>query len=306
MIGADANLYRSARGVLATDGGIAVADDLVLTSVDKTVANGTYTVPRRPATTITLGAGGGLRGLGVAPAISMSGTLAPTSLLMFNLSSVVTPSATTEHASGRGVQEQPAHQRAARRRRRRHRARPSRASSTSCGCSRSPAAPARSRACSASTCRRTINSVGAGWTVAELLARCAIEAPGGDGHDHAADRRSTSATSRAGRANNYSLRSFGNAVHMRHSGGVSLGAQATPDTLLHLRGNASVHGSLTVEAESTEPAGARGRAQARLYVKDGKLVLQWNDGGPSLYTTIPLDSAGPYPARLVTTDTVAP
>jgi hypothetical protein len=93
---------------------------------------------------------------------------------------------------------------------------------------------------------------------------------------------------------------------MRHSGGVSLGAQATPETLLHLRGNASVHGSLTVESESANPPAPAG-TQARLYVKAGKLVIQWNRGGTVLYTIIALDSPGPYPAQTaVTTDTAAP
>ena len=97
VIGSDASLYRSAEGVLATDGGIAVADEVVLTNVDKAVASGTYTVAQvPPATTIALGAGGGLRGMRVAAAISVSGTLAPTSLSMFNFASVVTPSAKTD------------------------------------------------------------------------------------------------------------------------------------------------------------------------------------------------------------------
>jgi hypothetical protein len=94
---------------------------------------------------------------------------------------------------------------------------------------------------------------------------------------------------------------------MRHSGGVSLGAQATPDTVLHLRGNASVHGSLTADAESAHPPAPRAGTQARLYVKDGKLVIQWNRAGTVLYTTIALDSPGPYPAGpAITTDTAAP
>ena len=49
-----------------------------------------------PSTTIAIGAGGGLRGLKVAAAISVSGALAPTSLWMFNLASAVTPSAKTD------------------------------------------------------------------------------------------------------------------------------------------------------------------------------------------------------------------
>ena len=97
VIGSDASLYRSAEGMLATDGGIAVADGVVLTNVDKAVANGTYAVAQvAPATTIALGAGGGLRGVRIAAAISVSGALAPTSLSMCNLASAVTPSAKTD------------------------------------------------------------------------------------------------------------------------------------------------------------------------------------------------------------------
>ena len=94
---------------------------------------------------------------------------------------------------------------------------------------------------------------------------------------------------------------------MRHSGGVTLGAQASPDTLLHLHGNSCMHGSLTVESESSNPPAPDAGRQARLYVKDGKLVIQWNRSGTVLYTTIALDGAGPYPAApVVVTDTVAP
>ena len=61
---------------------------------------------------------------------------------------------------------------------------------------------------------------------------------------------------------------------MRHSGGVSLGAQAAPETLLHLRGNASAHGSLTIEAESADPPAPGPGKQARIYVKGAKLVVR--------------------------------
>jgi len=77
--------------------------------------------------------------------------------------------------------------------------------------------------------------------------------------------------------------------------------------LLHLHGNSHMHGSVTVESESSHPPAPDSGTQARLYVKDGKLVIQWNRGGTVLYTTIALDSAGPYPAApAVITDTVAP
>ena len=47
--------------------------------------------------------------------------------------------------------------------------------------------------------------------------------------------------------------------------------------------------------------------QARLYVKDGKLVVRWERGERTLYTTIPLATPGPYPAPCqVMTDTAAP
>ena len=65
---------------------------------------------------------------------------------------------------------------------------------------------------------------------------------------------------------------------MRHSGGVNLGSQATPESILHLRGSPSVHGSLTLDQESADPASPAATSQARLYVKNAKLVVQWNDG----------------------------
>jgi hypothetical protein len=66
------------------------------------------------------------------------------------------------------------------------------------------------------------------------------------------------------------------------------------------------HNSLTLSSRTpgvTPPlAGA-----ARLYVKDGKLVIQYNDGLRVLYTTIPMNSGGPYPAiATATTDTTPP
>ena len=68
-----------------------------------------------------------------------------------------------------------------------------------------------------------------------------------------------------------------------------------------------MHGSLTFEAESANPPAPAAGTQARLYIKDGKLVIQWNRAGTVLYTTIALDCPGPYPAQTaVTTDTAAP
>jgi hypothetical protein len=291
--------------VLAVDAGIALADDLVLTSVDKAVAKRTYTVAHvGPGTTISLGDGGGLRGLAVAAGISTSGTLASTSLLMFNLSSTVTPAARTNFNCVEVYKSSP-----------RFNGLPGVAGGVSGAMFSSFQHQLHLEPIAGGTASLArvygfymppaINSVGTGWTVPNYSA-VRIEAPGGDGaitQLTAIDIRDFN--DRA--AVNYSLRSFGKGVHMRHCGGVSLGAQATPDTLLHLHGNARMHGSVTVEAESSDPPAPAAGAQARLYVKGGKLVVQWNKGGTVLYTTIPLDSAGPYPViPAVTTDTAAP
>jgi hypothetical protein len=147
--------------------------------------------------------------------------------------------------------------------------------------------------------------VGTGWTVTNYSV-LRIEAPAGGGtitNLTGIDIRDLNARG----VNNYSVRSLGEAVHMRHSGGINLGSQATPDSLLHLRGNTSVHGSITLNEESRDPLAPTANDQARLYVKNGKLVVQWNDGGGALYTTIRLDSPGPYPALpTVVTSRAAP
>jgi hyaluronoglucosaminidase len=304
VIGSDASLYRSAEGVLATNGGIAVADGVVLTNVDKVVMDGMYSVAQvAPATTIALGAGGGLRGMRVGAAISVSGTLAPASLSMFNLSSVVTPSAKADLNSVEVYKSNP-----------RFNGLPGVAAGVSGDTFSSFQHQLRLNPIANGTAAFArvhglymppSNSVGAGWTVPHYSG-LRIEAPGGAGTiNQLVGIEIRDFDGRA--ASNYSLRSFGNAVHMRHSGGVSLGAQATPDTVLHLRGNPSAHGSLTVEAESAHPPAPAPGTQARIYVKGAKLVIQWNRSGTVLYTTIPLDTPGPYPAATaIMTDTVAP
>jgi hypothetical protein len=69
-----------------------------------------------------------------------------------------------------------------------------------------------------------------------------------------------------------------------------------------------LHGqSILLGAKSVNPPAPVADMQARIYVKANKLVIQWNKGGTALYTTIPLDSPGPYPvAAIVTTDTAPP
>jgi hypothetical protein len=67
------------------------------------------------------------------------------------------------------------------------------------------------------------------------------------------------------------------------------------------------HSGLTLSAKSANLPAPPPLSQARVYVKAAKLVVQWNDGSNTLYTTIPLDTPGPYPAvPNVTTDTTPP
>jgi hypothetical protein len=49
---------------------------------------------------------------------------------------------------------------------------------------------------------------------------------------------------------------------------------------------------LLLDVQTGNPAVPAEGQQARLYVKDGKLVIQWSDGGSVLYTTIRLDRGG--------------
>jgi len=240
----------------------------------------------------------------VSAAISTSGLLDPSSLQMFGVSSVVTPSAVTNlqavdaYRSDLGVNG---------------------LAGTADGVVGSTFSSflhqLRLRSIPTGGSGRFTNVFGfhsapvaaveAGWTV-NNYSTLRVEAPGGTGS--ILSLTGLDIRDFKGRAtNNYSLRSFGPAVHMRHSGGAGLGAQATPETILHLRGNPSFHGSLTLDQESADPPAPAAGARARLYVKGGKLVVQWNDGGQTLYTTIPLGTQGPYPVTCqVTTDTTAP
>jgi hypothetical protein len=68
-----------------------------------------------------------------------------------------------------------------------------------------------------------------------------------------------------------------------------------------------VHASVTLTSKPSNMPPPPPLSQARAYVKGAKLVVQWNDGAKTLYTTIELDNPGPYPAvPSVTTDTTPP
>jgi hypothetical protein len=299
LVGGDANVYRADPGLLATDGA------LLLAAAGANVSGRRWYAAQIPSSaTITLNPGAGLRGVTVSAAISTNGALDPTSLQMFGVSSVVTPSAATNmqavevyksELSMNGLSGAAGgivgsvfssfqH---------RLRLRPIAAGGTGhftnvFGFYSPPLA-----------------TVDAGWNVGNY-ALLRVEPPGGAGtilNLTGVDIRDFKARG----TNNCSLRSFGSGVQMRHAGGVAIGSQAAPETILHLRGNASFHGSLTLDQEAGDPAPPTASGQARLYVKNGKLVVQWNDAGRTLYTTIPLATPGPYPVSCeVTTDTVAP
>jgi Hyaluronidase protein (HylP) len=298
VLGRDANLYRAEAKVLATDGALKLA------SAGATVSGARWCAAQIPSTaTVALNAGAGLLGLSVSATITTSGVLDPLSLLMVNVNTVVTPSAATDlraveiyrsnpsingltgAASGvlgtvfTSFQHQP-------------RLLPIPAGGSGhftsvFGLHAPPTAV-----------------VETGWNV-NNYSPLRIEAPGGAGTIlNLTGLEIRDFKSRA--TNNYSLRSLGPAVHMRHSGGVNLGSQATPESILHLRGNAGFHGSLSLDREASDPQ-PPAAGNARLYVKNGKLVVQWHDGSKTLFTTIPLDAAGPYPVTTtVTTDTAAP
>ncbi len=148
-------------------------------------------------------------------------------------------------------------------------------------------------------------TVDAGWNV-NHYSPLRVEAPGGSGTIF--NLTGLDIRDFHGRAAfNCSIRSFGQAVRMQHSGPINIGSQAAPETALHVRGNPSAHSSLTLDEAGDDPGPPAASARARLYVKNGKLVVQWNDGSNTLYTTITLDPAGPYPVTApVTTDTSPP
>ena len=298
-IGDDATLYRADHRVLATDGALRLA------AGGADVGAGRWCVAHVPSSAnITLNPGTGLRGMLVSAAISTDGVLDPTSLQMFGVTSVVTPSSATNlqavemyksdlSVNGLGGV----------------------AGGIVGSTFSSFQHQLRLRAIASNGSGRFTNvfgfhsppsaGVNTGWTV-NNYSMLRVEPPAGSGpilNLTGVDIRDFK--NRA--AGNYSLRSFGPEVQMRHSGGVNLGSQASPETVLHLRGNPSFHGSLTMDRQDGDPAPPTPGAQARLYVKDGKLVVQWNEGGRMLYTTIPLTTPGPYPVSCqVTTDTVAP
>ena len=89
----------------------------------------------------------------------------------------------------------------------------------------------------------------------------------------------------------------GNLLNIRNGG------PGSERLVLRADGRLEVAGE--VRAPSLDLEGPGG--SARVYVKNGKLVAEWSDGTRTLYTTIRLDSPGPYPAvAAATTDTTPP
>ena len=89
----------------------------------------------------------------------------------------------------------------------------------------------------------------------------------------------------------------GNLLNIRNGGPGSERLVLGPDGRLEVAGE--------VRSPSMNLQGPDGAAL--IYVKDGKLVAEWSDGTRTLYTTIRLDSPGPYPSvTATTTDTTPP
>jgi Hyaluronidase protein (HylP) len=99
------------------------------------------------------------------------------------------------------------------------------------------------------------------------------------------------------------------------AGGLAIGADANlyrsaPGVLAtdgKLQARSLAARALGITSRAATPAPPPSGAQATVYVKAKKLVIQWSEGGTALYTSIPLDSAGPYPVTpAITTDTTPP
>jgi hypothetical protein len=77
----------------ATEGTIRLLDTIELVTSDFSSSSPVFLMRGLPTNTITLSAGASLQGLSIEQAVSLSGTMASTGLLMFNFKSVFTPTA---------------------------------------------------------------------------------------------------------------------------------------------------------------------------------------------------------------------
>lgn len=89
-----------------------------------------------------------------------------------------------------------------------------------------------------------------------------------------------------------SVRSYGTAVQMRHAGAGRFGANAAPDTVLHVGHNASTRGAITFEEDTTTPASPTSGTQMRVYMKADKFVIQFNNAGTVRYKYLDLTGTG--------------
>lgn len=85
------------------------------------------------------------------------------------------------------------------------------------------------------------------------------------------------------------IRQQGTNGHSRFQGGICLGADATPDYVLHLQGSAAI---MTIDEITSTPTLGTSSNQMRLYVKGDKLILQWNDAGTARYKYLTLSGTG--------------
>jgi len=110
--------------------------------------------------------------------------------------------------------------------------------------------------------------------------------------------------------NVWTIRSVEDRAKMHHRGSIQLGGPNAPTqatSLLHLSDNALDHTSITLDEIAADGPLPTLDNQARIYIKNNKLVIQWNLGGASLWSSMVLNPAGPYPvAGAWVQDIVAP
>lgn len=100
------------------------------------------------------------------------------------------------------------------------------------------------------------------------------------------------ATSCVAPSTRLAIESLGVDAPSRHNGGLRLGSGTVdPDTILHLTATSAKRGALTIDEDSSNPSAPSSSNQARIYVKNDKFVIQWNDGGTTRYFTLALNTA---------------
>lgn len=156
-------------------------------------------------------------------------------------------------------------------------------------------------------------TVDSSWTAMSFVRLVALSNPGGTHAVGITDLVGLDIPDGISKPTNvWSIRNVEGRARMHHRGSIYLGGGATPtqetNSLLRVTaGSAGGHGSITFDEEAVDGPLPTLDNQARVYVKNNKIVIQWNLGGANLWTWALLNPAGPYPvATAWVTDVVAP